>query len=272
MYPTKEAYLQFILQNLVSRNVLSAKDLACVDLYLQYVKQQQQQQQKPLIVVSGNTLFDILKYLIQPSDAQEQQMFEVLTSWLSKANLAEILGDYKVDLSISAGQLLESMLKYALSHPQVTQNQQLRQIIHHFISKISPSSIAINMGDFVEPLDAQMTRRADTVARTAGETSPVTYKQTINLNAVLRAVDRDRLGESGEQQLIKYFAREFNPDILIQGFQFWKYNTKGTWLKELLSFILHESEVSPSSRALLSRVIPLIRTTGVGAETLEYIS
>jgi hypothetical protein len=267
VYWTKEAYLKFILQNLVSRNILSAKDVAYVESYLQYVERQQ-----PSIAVSGDTLSDILKYLIKPSDAQEQQMSAILTSWLSKANFTEILGDYKIDLSMYAEQLLKSILRYALNHPQVTQNQQLRQTVLHFISRISPSSVAINMGHFVVPLGVQITRRADAVAQNKETWSPVICKKTINLKAVLRAVDRDRLGESGERQLTEYFEREFNPDILIQGFQFWKYNTKGTWLKELLNYILNETEVSPSSRALLSRVIPLIHTTGVGGETLEYVS
>jgi hypothetical protein len=52
-------------------------------------------------------------------------VLEVLSSWLSKANRAEVLGDYEIDNSLSAEQLLQLMLKYARNHRQVTQNQQL---------------------------------------------------------------------------------------------------------------------------------------------------
>jgi hypothetical protein len=48
------------------------------------------------------------------------------------------------------------------------------------------------------------------------------------MNALLKTVDRDRLGEAGKKQLMEYFEREFNPKILSDCFQFWKCNTKGT--------------------------------------------
>lgn len=49
-------------------------------------------------------------------------MFEVLSSWLSEANCAEILSGYGIDISISVEQLLQLMLKYARSR-QVAQDQ-----------------------------------------------------------------------------------------------------------------------------------------------------
>jgi len=73
----------------------------------------------------------------------------------------------------------------------------------------------------------------------------------------MKVVDKERLGKRGEEQLMEYSATEFNLNILSEGFQFWKYNTKGRWLKELLKHVLNKIYVSPKTRALISRVYPL---------------
>jgi hypothetical protein len=63
--------------------------------------------------------------------------------------------------------------------------------------------------------------------------SPAKCRGVINLNAMLRTVDTERLDEKGEEKFMEYLVREFNTNILDQGFKFWKYNTKGMWMKEL---------------------------------------
>jgi len=73
----------------------------------------------------------------------------------------------------------------------------------------------------------------------------------------MKVVEKERLGERGEEQLMEYFATEFNLNILSEGFKFWKYNTKGKWLKEILKHVLNKTYVSPKTRALISRVYPL---------------
>jgi hypothetical protein len=254
-YPTKEAYLQSILQNLLSRSL---------ELYLQYAKEQ------PNIVVFGDALSEILKHIFQPSDEQEKKLFEIVSNWLSKANLIEALGDYKIDLSATAEQLLKLIFRFALTQPQFPYNQKLHQVLQHFISQVSPSNTATNEEDSVEDLGIQIMGEADVI--TEATWTPVVNKRAINLNSVMTAVDKERLGESGLEQLMDYFETEFNPNIMSEGFKFWKYNTKGRWLKELLKHILNKTNVSPKSRALISRVIPLILTTGIGAEPLDYIS
>jgi hypothetical protein len=145
-------------------------------------------------------------------------VFVVLSSCLSKANGAEILGDYEIDISVSAEQLLQLMLKYARNGRQVTQDQQLHQVKQHSISTISSSSIETNVKDFVGTRGVPMNGRADVVKRRIF--SPSKCERVINLNAVLTTVDRKKLDEMGEEQLMEYFAREFNPNILDQGFQF----------------------------------------------------
>jgi hypothetical protein len=47
--------------------------------------------------------------------------------------------------------------------------------------------------------------------------------------------------KGGEEQLMEYFVTEFNPNILSEGFQFWKFNTKGRWPKELLKHVLNKT-------------------------------
>jgi hypothetical protein len=84
-YPTKEAYLQSILQNIMSSNLLSVKDVGVVELYLQYMKEPSN------ILVSGEVLSEILEHTIQPSDEQEKKLFEILSNWLSKVNLVKVL-------------------------------------------------------------------------------------------------------------------------------------------------------------------------------------
>jgi hypothetical protein len=167
VYPTKEAYLQFILEYLISRNLLSVKELAFTELYLQYRKQQQS-----AFVISGNTLPGSLKRVVQPSHAQQrQQLFLNLISWLSKANLTDILGDYKICLSIPAEPLLKSVLTYTLSRPEVTQNEQIHQVLQQFVSKIPSNSTAINLENFVGSLGIEVMGWADADISTGGGTS-----------------------------------------------------------------------------------------------------
>lgn len=61
----------------------------------------------------------------------------------------------------------------------------------------------------------------------------------------------------GEEHLMEYFATEFNLNILSEGFRFWKYITKGRWLKEILKHFLNKTYVSPKARALISRIYSL---------------
>jgi len=35
----------------------------------------------------------------------------------------------------------------------------------------------------------------------------------------MKAIEKERLGERGEEHLIEYFVTEFNPSILSEGFQ-----------------------------------------------------
>jgi hypothetical protein len=84
--------------------------MSVVELYLQHMKEQSN------VLVSGEVLSEILEQIIQPSDEQEKKLFEIVSNWLSKANLVEILGDYRIDLSTTAEQVLQLILKFALSH------------------------------------------------------------------------------------------------------------------------------------------------------------
>jgi hypothetical protein len=263
-YPTKEAYLQSILQNLISRNLVSVKDMVFVETYLQYMKKQ------PNILVSGDALSEILKHIVQQSDKQGEKLFEIVSNWFSKENLFEALGDYKIDLSATILQLLKSILRFALIHSQFPYKQELRQVLQHLISQVSLSNTATNVDDSVEDLGIQIMGEADVI--TEATKTPVVHKRFINLNSLLKAVDKERLGEMEEQQLMEYFANEFDPNILSEGSQFWKYVTKGRWLKELLKHILNKTNVSPETRELISQVIPVILTTGSGAEPLDYVS
>ena len=64
-YTTKVTYLQSILQNLMSGNLVSVQDMCVVELYLQYMKEQYN------VLVSGDVLSEILKHIIQPSDGKK---------------------------------------------------------------------------------------------------------------------------------------------------------------------------------------------------------
>lgn len=132
-------------------------------------------------------------------------MFEVLSSWLSEANRAEILSGYEIDISISVEQLLQLMLKYARSR-QVARDQQLHQVMQHSILTVSSNSIETNVKDFVGTRWVPMKGRADVVKRRIF--SPAKCERVINLNAVLRTADSERLDERGEEQLMEYFARD----------------------------------------------------------------
>lgn len=181
-YPTKEAYLQSILQKLMYRNLLSGKDMGIVELYLQHMKEQ------PNILVSGDALSEILKHNIQPSNEQEKKLSEIVSNWLSKAKLAEVSGDYKFDLFATAKLVLKVILRFALSHIQYTYNKELRQGLQHFISKASPNSTTTKAEDSVEDLGIQIMGETDVVAEATW--TPVIYKRFINQNPVMKAVDK----------------------------------------------------------------------------------
>jgi hypothetical protein len=143
-YPSKEAYLQNILQNLMSRNLLTANDMAFVKLCLQYMKE------PTSVRISGEALSDILRHIVHPSDEREKKLFDIVNDWLSKANIVEVLGDYKIDLATPAEKILKLILRFALTNPQFTYRQQLHQILPLFVSKISPSNTATNAEGSVE--------------------------------------------------------------------------------------------------------------------------
>jgi len=65
---------------------------------------------------------------------------------------------------------------------------------------------------------------------------------------------------------MEYFATEFNLNILRKVFQFWK------WLEELQKHVLNKSYISPKTRALISRVYPLILRPELGLSLLLILA
>jgi hypothetical protein len=63
--------------------------------------------------------------------------------------------------------------------------------------------------------------------------SPAKCKRVISLNAVLRTVDGERLDEKGESSLWYNSLENLIQISWIKISNFWKYNTKVTWAKEL---------------------------------------
>jgi GTP cyclohydrolase FolE2 len=120
--------------------------------------------------------------------SKKRDCFEIVCNWLSKANFAEILDDYKIDLFTTAEQVLKVILRFALSHIQYTHNKELRQGLQYFISKSSPSSTTTNAEDYVKDLGILIMEGTDVVTETMW--TPVVYKRFINLNAVMKALDK----------------------------------------------------------------------------------
>jgi len=108
-------------------------------------------------------------------------LFETVSNWLSKANLVEVLGDYKIELSTPAEQLSKLILKFALTHFRSTYNKELHPGLQNFVSKAFPSSTAANVEDFAENLGIQIMGGADVRVVTEAKWTPVIYKGVINL-------------------------------------------------------------------------------------------
>jgi hypothetical protein len=130
------------------------------------------------VLVSGDVLSEILKHIIQLSDEKEKKMFEIVSNWLSKANLVEVLGDYKIDHSTPATRVLKLILRFALTRLQFTYNKEMHPGLQNFISKAFPSSTTTDAEDSVENLGIQIMGGADVV--TEATWKPVVYK-VINL-------------------------------------------------------------------------------------------
>jgi len=118
------------------------------------------------ILVSGDVKSEILKHITQPSDEQKKKLFEVL-------------GDYKIEISTPAEQVLKLIFRFALTHFRSTYNKELRPGLQHFISKAFPSSTIANVEDFVENLGIQIMGGADVV--TEAKWTPVICKGVINI-------------------------------------------------------------------------------------------